>query len=262
MGAWRAAEWTGEDSPAWDGGELETECYQCGKTITRKRVYVEGDACLFCSPECQHEWQSEELVGEDAGGWGGGPVTTDCEVCGEPTAVKQSIYEQRDHHMCSPECRHEWQIGRSVGENNPFWKGGKETTECFQCGGPVERWPSRIERQPNHFCSPECTSEWRSENYTGENHPNWEGGTFPYGAGWTKAKREKVRERQGRRCAGCGVRESDLPRKLSVHHIQKARTFEDDEARNDDSNLVAVCLSCHRAFEAMSPLRPQTPYLG
>ena len=108
----------------------------------------------------------------------------------------------------------------------------------------------------HHFCDNECRGEWRSENLTGESHPQWKGGRFPYGKGWTKKKRETVRESQDRRCAGCATPESDCRTRLHVHHIQPARSFDDPEARNDPSNLVALCPTCHNEWERMAPLRP------
>lgn len=45
--------------------------------------------------------------------------------------------------------------------------------------------------------------------------------------------------------------------KLDVHHIMKARDFDNDAERNAESNLVGLCRSCHSTWEKMSPLRPQ-----
>lgn len=92
----------------------------------------------------------------------------------------------------------------------------------------------------------------------GENNPNWTGGTFPYGKGWNEKKREKVRESQDRECASCGMHESENGKRLDVHHIEKARSIADPEERNAVENLVALCQTCHKRWEQMSPLRPIT----
>lgn len=98
---------------------------------------------------------------------------------------------------------------------------------------------------------------------SGEDNVNWRGGQFPYGAGWNTAKKEQVRERDGRRCQSCGRSEKEhlemFDRKHSVHHIQQARTFEDPDDRNHPDNLVTLCETkeCHKTWEVMSPLRPQ-----
>jgi len=95
----------------------------------------------------------------------------------------------------------------------------------------------------------------------GPANPNWEGGPEPYGKGWNEQKREDVRERDGRECRGCGKAEeqhlNEYGRKLSVHHIVPARQFEGPERRNAKSNLISLCVDCHRRWEGI-PLRPQT----
>jgi 5-methylcytosine-specific restriction endonuclease McrA/predicted transcriptional regulator len=91
----------------------------------------------------------------------------------------------------------------------------------------------------------------------GPDHPRWNGGPMPYGEGWTERKKERVRESQDRRCADCGATAPD-GRRLDVHHLRKAREFDDPEKRNAESNLVALCPSCHRKWERMYPLRPHT----
>ncbi|WP_135666560.1 homing endonuclease associated repeat-containing protein [Halorhabdus rudnickae] len=86
---------------------------------------------------------------------------------------------------------------------------------------------------------------------SGEDHPAWEGGSFDYGPGWNAAKRRAVRDRDGRKCTQCGMAEKEHLDKhgtvLHVHHIVKARKFDDDEAekRNAMVNLTTLCLGCH-----------------
>lgn len=36
--------------------------------------------------------------------------------------------------------------------------------------------PHKIESAERNFCSNECRGKWRSENWTGSNHPRWKGG--------------------------------------------------------------------------------------
>lgn len=107
---------------------------------------------------------------------------------------------------------------------------------------------------------PNLPWEWSP---SGENHPHWNGGTSRYGPGWTEAKREQVRDRDNRECQSCGRSEEDhikmSGKKHSVHHIQKARSFDDPEKRNHPDNLVTLCETkyCHKKWDMMSPLRPQ-----
>ena len=99
---------------------------------------------------------------------------------------------------------------------------------------------------------------------SGEDSPHWSGGVFPYGPGWNEAKKEQVRERDDRTCQNPKCRRSEAEhierfgRKHAVHHIQKARSFDDPEKRNHPDNLITLCISkeCHLKWEKMSPLRP------
>ncbi len=60
------------------------------------------------------------------------------------------------------------------------------TVKCQQCGKEEVVKPGRAKTYK--FCSYECRGIWRKTNWTGENHPNWQGG-----------ERSKV-------CEGCGER--------------------------------------------------------
>lgn len=95
-----------------------------------------------------------------------------------------------------------------------------------------------------------------------KNH-NWVDGEYEqqYGSGFNEAKKEAVRERDNRECQGCGMAEAEhLERqgaKLSVHHKQKARHFDDPTQRNAMSNLVSLCeYGCHQLADRMAPLYP------
>lgn len=101
--------------------------------------------------------------------------------------------------------------------------------------------------------------EIRPRGLPGEKNPMWDPEAtdrIEYGRGWNESKREQVRERDNRECQGCGVPESELPRKLSVHHIRPARAFDDPEERNHPDNLISLCWSCHGTANSMSPLLP------
>lgn len=95
----------------------------------------------------------------------------------------------------------------------------------------------------------------------GEKHPNWKGGDiYYYGPNW-KEQRSKARERDNYTCQGCGIKESEYEKELSVHHIIPLRDFKTEdnfnyEQANDLSNLVTLCSSCHSRWEGL-PLRPQ-----
>jgi len=58
-------------------------------------------------------------------------------------------------------------------ENGQFVSVEKVEVECPQCGDVSEFYPSDVERG-RRFCSQSCANEHKSENWTGENHHNYE----------------------------------------------------------------------------------------
>jgi len=51
--------------------------------------------------------------------------------------------------------------------------------------------------------------------------------------------KEKIRDRDGRKCRGCGRNESEFYRRLDVHH------FDGDKLNCFEDNLISLCISCH-----------------
>ncbi|MDY6818517.1 MAG: HNH endonuclease [Halobacteriales archaeon] len=140
-----------------------------------------------------------------------------------------------------------------TGEDNPLWNGGKVELTCPVCGEAFERYPSNVTDGTN-LCSNECRSAWLSETYTGDGHPNWQGGgNEPYGKGWARV-RKKALERDDYRCVICGTTSAELGRNPDVHHIVAVRAFIDsDDHRKANAhtldNVVSLCIDCHRKAE-------------
>lgn len=151
-----------------------------------------------------------------------------------------------------------WAATHNITERPNSREGG--AVECSNCGNTLRRSRWWIENRDNHFCDHSCHGEWCVDNRLGEDNPCWNGGHIEYGRGWNEQKRRTVRERDGFACKACGMsQEAHLEkhsRKLHVHHIQKARDFEDAKERNSVGNLVTLCHSCHVKWEGI-PLRPQ-----
>lgn len=187
-----------------------------------------------------------------------GSVVVPCANCGEDKRVKKSRVDNHDRHFCNDQCQGEWRSHNWHGENNPTYD--RVEVSCSVCGSSKKVTRSVKNGRNRFFCDDNCMGAYY-EGVVGEDHPNWKSGPTPYGKGWNEQKREAVRERQGRQCGSCGLEGSENARMLDVHHIQPARSFDDDEARNAMENLVALCRPCHMVFEQMAPLRPQTPYL-
>jgi len=75
-------------------------------------------------------------------------------------------------------------------------------------------------------------------------------GDGEYGRGWNDTTKEEVRDRQGRKCADCGVAESEYrtrtEKRLDVHHIIPEGQRENPAVYNAPRNLVALCRGCHQ----------------
>lgn len=181
--------------------------------------------------------------------------TAECEVCGEEFEVKEYRNERR---FCSTACHGKWRQGRFVGEEN--WCYDRQSVDCAWCGEALERIPYFIKNNDRHFCDDDCQGRWISKNNRGEAHPKYKGGKIAYGMGWSKEKKESVRERDGYKCQACGKTQEeelrDNDRRLSVHHLVPARKFDDPGKRNAKSNLVTLCHRHHMIWEGI-PVKPQ-----
>jgi len=60
-----------------------------------------------------------------------------------------------------------------------------------------------------------------------------------YGADWTESFKERIRNRDGRRCRKCARPEEQCTRGLNVHHL------DGDKRNNDPANFISLCPWCH-----------------
>ena len=80
---------------------------------------------------------------------------------------------------------------------------------------------------------------------SGEKNGNWKGGRPKYrGADWHKQRRLAM-ERDQYTCQLCGIKQEEIDRELTVHHILPYH----DGGTNDLDNLLTVCMSCHFTLE-------------
>lgn len=251
---WQSDAFCGDSHPNWS--RITTTCEHCGDSFERAPHRVERHETNFCSPECQTEsdYRSGENHPEHVD-----RVTVECAWCGTDLDRKPSELSETGVEFCDYQCFGEWRSENIAGTDHHQYV-ERVTVDCLWCGAEVERKPSQVRDNGRHFCGHDCHGEWRSENFQGEGHPRWKGGGHPkYGPGW-QSKRDKVRERDGFECQGCGLTESEHVEEhgteLHVHHIKPFRTFDSREEANKLSNLVTLCLSCHRKYEGI-PLKPQ-----
>lgn len=296
-GSWLSENKSGKDHH--QSQQKEVDCAWCGETLLRAPNRLERSDNHFCDNDCYTKWRSENVVGENhhnykesveiecancsdvfeanpsrkdkakycsrecmaidyRGGLKNKP-SIECEYCGEVVTVMPR--ESDNRRFCSKNCFYKWrsESGSVDGENNPSWGGGLETVNCMNCGETIKRPPSQLSDRP--FCSRSCLHEWLNGRFTKQDHPRWNGGSIPYGSGWSESLKEKIRERQNHKCDGCGMPQEkhleEYGKRLHVHHKIKARTFgEGDESKNEKQNLAALCVPCHWTAEKMAPLYP------
>lgn len=101
------------------------------------------------------------------------PVTLSCEFCSEEYEVIPSRAEES--RFCSNDCKSKYQSDNFDGKSNPCWRGGHEIeVSCSVCGDKVVRRKDKLGNVA--FCSKNCESEWKSNNWTGGDSPAWDGG--------------------------------------------------------------------------------------
>jgi 5-methylcytosine-specific restriction endonuclease McrA len=94
------------------------------------------------------------------------------------------------------------------------------------------------------------------ESHCQGNHWRWTGGCQTWrGPNWNEQS-EKARERDGYCCQSCGITQSELGKKLDVHHIRPFRKFGFIPYKNKNyiqanqlDNLITLCPSCHQKTE-------------
>jgi HNH endonuclease len=155
-----------------------------------------------------------------------------CQHCG-----KDFVFDSRAPatRFCSSRCFGDWRHEQWVKQHPPRL--------CEHCGAEMPRVARRGDAR---FCSHRCSEAF----FSGERSPLWKGGERKYyGPSW-RAARRAVRLRD-RVCRRCGKTPQENGAALEVHHLIAFREFgvERHGEANDPSNLIALCLVCHRKIE-------------
>jgi len=251
-GKWRSLNQRGKNNPAYKREVHERLCETCGKRRARQNKMFCSRKCRaiasrghdkierlcancgghffvypsdliyrsakFCNVQCRAEYQKRR-----------GKVYS-CPVCGEQ--FYRSPAQLKDALTCSREClailHHR--------ENNPRWT--RVRKECLNCGECYYVVKHRHDMGDGNYCSRECADAHKGRYLTGLNNPNWRGGVKNYTSEFYNM-RELIRDRDERTCQYCGVSESQLDRKLDVHHISY------NTKDNREENLISLCVNCH-----------------
>jgi len=155
-----------------------------------------------------------------------------CKECGAEFRVDPYEIKRGRGKFCSKKCSDEA-------------RKKKIKRICKWCGKEFEVKPSKIKRGKGKFCSQKCYVGWQSENRSGENNPNWQGGLSfePYCTKFNFAFKEYIRDKFGRVCFLCNKAEAEVGEKLSVHHVNYNKGCGCDT--DETCQFVPLCRSCN-----------------
>jgi len=196
-----------------------------------------------------------------------------CDTCSKQYYICPAHYKRAKTHHCSRKC---FGLGE-IGINNVAFKESWIKT-CFNCGKKYRYKDShgkkfcsqkcmgkykskmnsknvpckicgkiihKINARKANCCSKECANKLHSKRMTGSGNTNWINGTgkAPYGWEFNNKLKEKIRNRDKRKCRLCGNSEKKIRIKkgqgLAIHHIDY------DKTNNKKDNLISLCNTCH-----------------
>ncbi|MCA0455653.1 MAG: HNH endonuclease [Chloroflexi bacterium] len=202
------------------GKTCQRVCGQCGKVFEIHPSRLSHNRGKYCSRACRYISQQRKTVCK-------------CEQCGKqftlhPAVVKAGLGGK----YCSLQC-------------NGIARRQRLQFTCLHCGKGFTRKPCQVKQGKGKYCSHECYVNATK----GANHPLWRGGSLKYGPNW-KEQRKLAYERDKGTCQYCHRKPKKGERSCQVHHIVKMRSFKNDYAAgNALSNLITLCLRCHRLAE-------------
>lgn len=218
---------------------LKGTCEHCGKDVFDCRGTGQ---LIFCNRECYDAhrvkaWQAR---------------ATDCVNCGEKILGAGVSTGKQERKYCSNECRVEYKKPKPINCSvcNVLFS-------AIKYGKKKDGSPRYARVNDQKTCSRDCLAQFfrideaRKEKislaFSGDKHPAWLGGSHEgsgRGAGWNKIA-EVCRERAGRKCEQCGKSEAENGRRLDVNHIIPFHQWQNKTKANAQSNLEALCKSCH-----------------
>lgn len=228
---------------------VEVICDFCGDE-TRTRPNRLTNDHHFCNQECEGEWRSDYLSGDNGPLWKGGKINVDCYYCGGQVKRYLREVEASRRTFCDASCRGQWRSENWTKEDLPRWDGGPLSITCYNCGEEFERKRSQVDRAERQFCSRECFGIWRSDFQRGPKNPSWTGGVHIRVAVrnliGSQPWKYLARQERESECEICSTKETGDGRALSVHHTIPVMAG----GCNESPLLMTLCNGCHRKAEA------------
>lgn len=141
-----------------------------------------------------------------------------CPRCKKIFSIKPSRLKDGYKKYCSRHCAH---LSTRKGK----------LVKCHACKDEVYKSLKALKgsKSGTFFCTKSCQTKWRNNEYKGEKHSNWKGGTHAY-------RRIMM---QGGTKPLCRLCKTGDIRILAVHHIDENRS------NNVIENLAWLCHNCH-----------------
>jgi len=143
----------------------------------------------------------------------------ECLTCGEEYRVRKSRVD--DAKFCSRECYHN---GQKQGKtSHPERYVEYVEVECTECGGKVEKPPSRANRSDRQFCDQDCYHNWSNKHQQKQT-----------------GRRKRIREKEKKSCEIC-----EFDRFIEMAHIIPSRNGGTYHKRN----ILFLCPNHHRLLD-------------
>lgn len=212
--------------------KITVSCDHCETKFTKDKNTVKNVDNSFCSDECENSWRSKKYSGDNHHNYKQKKIL-ECEFCND--SYEEYPYRVDESRFCSQECSGKYKTQEGTTE-----------VSCEWCENQFNKQNHNIERKDHDFCSKECYGKWYSENKTGQNHPNWTGGSNLY-----EAVRENLSNKswgtiaelnRENSCYKCGKNGESL----HEHHIIPVMYG----GVNSEELLMSLCPSCHKTVES------------
>lgn len=166
------------------------------------------------------------------------PVEINCNECGQPFNVVPARKETAK--FCSYKCAGKWRSKHFNGSGNPNYKPGAERVKkCENCGNKFRQGDKNLAVfSQRKFCSVKCQFEGQYRP-SGEDHPNWQGGSSRKRRSKHAAWARNVISRDNATCQKCGATEVEL----HAHHVKSYAQH--PELQYDMTNGITLCFRCH-----------------
>jgi len=203
-------------------------CQECGKAIETIPCLINRKK--YCSRRCANIAANRKSM----------QITTIstpglCDYCGKPIRIQPWQARDFNRHFCSKECS-------KLGHRIP---GTYTQQPCAYCGKLYEVSFHQLTKRGSKYCSRECMNNGTRTR------------KIALAYYWRKIAAE-VRKRDNYTCQLCGIQQA---RGLHVHHKIPALDFgiEQLPQANALSNLITLCVRCHRLVEANPALLSPYP---